>query len=100
MRRAECELLGIPVLQAMTYRRGDAAHWQANPQGLPLMDVPFYLAQAEYAGITDIQVAAAPRAGDEQLEAIGPQADAVVAKALNLVALQRKPAADKRLALW
>ena len=57
MRRAEFERLGIPVLQAMTYRRGDAAHWQANPQGVPLMDVPFYLAQAEYAGVTDIQVA-------------------------------------------
>jgi len=99
-RREEFAALGLPVVQALAYRKGDAAAWAADPQGLPLMDVPFYLAQAEYAGIADIQVAAAPRAGDEQLEAIGPQADAVVAKALNLVALQRKPAADKRLALW
>ncbi|WP_119965076.1 cobaltochelatase subunit CobN [Simplicispira lacusdiani] len=99
-RRAEFERLGIPVLQAMTYRRGDTAHWQANPQGVPLMDVPFYLAQAEYAGVTDIQVASASGAGDAPIAAIPPQADAVVGKALRLVALQRKPNADKRLSVF
>ncbi|HNN17654.1 MAG TPA: cobaltochelatase subunit CobN, partial [Giesbergeria sp.] len=100
MRRAEFERLGIPVLQAMTYRRGDAAHWQANPQGVPLMDVPFYLAQAEYAGVTDIQVASASGAGDAPIATIDAQADAVVGKALRLVALQRKAPADKRLSVF
>lgn len=100
MRRAEFERLGIPVLQAMTYRRGDAAHWQANPQGVPLMDVPFYLAQAEYAGVTDIQVASASGAGDAPITTIAAQADAVVGKALRLVALQRKANADKRLSVF
>ncbi len=100
MRRAEFERLGIPVLQAMTYRRGDTAHWQASPQGVPLMDVPFYLSQAELAGVTDIQVASASGAGDAPIAAIPPQADAVVGKALRLVALQRKPNADKRLSLF
>ena len=61
-RRAEFARLGIPVLQAMPYRRGDEADWAANQQGVALMDVPFYLAQAEYAGVVDIQVAAATRA--------------------------------------
>lgn len=98
-RRKELEALGVPVLQAMAYRRGDAAAWLADPQGVPLNDVPFYLAQAEYAGIADIQVAAATRAGDEQLEPIAAQSAALAAKALRLVALQRKPAADKRVAL-
>lgn len=100
MRRAEFERLGIPVLQAMSYRRGDTAHWQANPQGVPLMDVPFYLAQAEYAGVTDIQVASASGAGDAPIAAIPAQADAVVGKALRLVALQRKQNADKRLSVF
>ena len=100
MRRAEFERLGIPVLQAMTYRRGDTAHWQASPQGVPLMDVPFYLAQAEYAGVTDIQVASASGAGDAPIAAIPAQADAVVNKALRLVALQRKANADKRLSVF
>ena len=99
-RRAEFERLGLPVLQAMTYRRGDTAHWQANPQGVPLMDVPFYLAQAEYAGVTDIQVASASGAGDAPIATIPAQADAVVGKALRLVALQRKPNADKRLSVF
>ncbi|EFX60815.1 hypothetical protein DAPPUDRAFT_341271, partial [Daphnia pulex] len=65
-RRQEFEALGIPVIQAMAYRRGDAAEWAADPQGVQLMDVPFYLAQAEYTGITDIQIAAATRKGDDQ----------------------------------
>ncbi|MBS0390736.1 MAG: cobaltochelatase subunit CobN [Proteobacteria bacterium] len=98
-RRAEFERMGISVIQAMTYRRGDEADWAANPQGIATMDVPFYLAQAEYAGITDIQVASAVRKGDEQILPIAPQAAAVAAKALNLVKLQRKPNADKRVAV-
>ena len=99
-RRTEFEALGLPVIQAMAWRRGDAAQWQADPQGVPLNDVPFYLAQAEYTGIADIQVAMATRAGDEQLVAIEAQAAAVANKALNLVKLQRKPAADKRVAIF
>ncbi|MGB4925052.1 MAG: cobaltochelatase subunit CobN, partial [Giesbergeria sp.] len=99
-RRAEFERLGLPVLQAMPYRRGDEAAWAANPQGVALMDVPFYLAQAEYAGVTDIQVAAATRASDEQIVPIAAQADAVVGKALNLASLQRKQNADKRLSIF
>jgi cobaltochelatase CobN len=99
-RRKEFEALGIPVIQAMPYRRGDAADWAADPHGVSLMDVPFYLAQAEYAGVFDIQIAAATRKADEQIVAIAPQAAAVVGKALKLVALQRKPNAEKRLTVF
>ncbi|HEX5803819.1 MAG TPA: cobaltochelatase subunit CobN [Azospira sp.] len=98
-RRKELEALGIPVIQALTYRKGDEADWRADAQGVPLVDVPFYLAQGEYAGITDAIVAAAQKQGDEQLTAIPAQAAAVVAKALNLVRLQRLPNADKKLAV-
>lgn len=99
-RRSELEKLGIPVVQAMPYRRGDEAAWAADPQGVQLMDVPFYLAQAEYAGVGDIQIAAALRKSDEQIVSIPPQAAAVVAKALNLVRLQRMPNADKKVAVF
>ncbi|MBK1613834.1 cobaltochelatase subunit CobN [Rubrivivax gelatinosus] len=99
-RRAEFEALGVPVLQAMSYRRGDSAAWAADNQGVRIDDVPFYLSQAEYAGVTDIQTVAATRGSDEQVEPIAPQVAAVVAKALNLVKLQRKPAADKRIAVF
>ncbi|PJF46202.1 MAG: cobalt chelatase, partial [Candidatus Thermofonsia Clade 3 bacterium] len=99
-RRALFERLGIPVVQAMPYRKGDAAAWAADPQGVHLMDVPSYLAQPEYAGIADIQIAAATQKEDDRIVAIAPQAAAVVAKALNLVALQRKANADKRVAVF
>ncbi|MFV0679823.1 cobaltochelatase subunit CobN [Ottowia sp.] len=98
-RRSEFTGLGLPVLQATPYRRGDAAAWAADEHGIALMDVPFYLAQPEYAGVTDIQIAAATRQSDDEVVAIGPQAQAVVNKALALIRLQRKPAADKQLAL-
>ncbi len=99
-RRAEFETMGIPVVQAMPYRKGDEAAWMNDPQGIQLMDVPFFLAQAEYAGVTDIQVAAATRAGDEQVVAIAPQAAAVVQKALNLARLQRLPNSEKKLTVF
>ncbi|HRO58199.1 MAG TPA: cobaltochelatase subunit CobN, partial [Burkholderiaceae bacterium] len=99
-RRAEFAALGIPVLQAMPYRGGDAAEWEADEHGVPLTNVPFYLSQSEYAGIVDIQIAAATRKNDDQIVSIAPQAAAVVGKALKLVALQRKPNADKRLAVF
>lgn len=99
-RRAEFERLGIPVVQAMTYRRGDEANWAADPQGVALMDVPFFLAQAEFAGIADIQVASATRKSDDQIAAIAPQAAAVANKALRLVRLQTLPNAEKKLAVF
>lgn len=99
-RRQEFEALGIPVIQAMAYRRGDAADWAADPQGVQLMDVPFYLAQAEYTGITDIQIAAATRKGDDQVEPIAAQSAAVAGKALNLARLQRKAAAERKVAVF
>lgn len=97
-RKREFEALGIPVIQATPYRKGDAADWAADPQGVQLTDVPFYLAQGEYAGIADAMIAAATRKGDEQVIAIPAQAQAVVNKALAMVRLQRTPNADKRVA--
>ncbi len=99
-RRSEFDALGLPVVQAMAYRQGDAEAWRRDPHGIALNDVAFYLAQAELAGITDIQIAAATRRSDQQLAAIAPQAQAVVARALGLVRLQRLPQADKRVAVW
>ncbi len=99
-RRTEFADLGIPVVQAMPYRKGDEAAWAADPQGVALMDVPFYLAQAEYAGVTDIQIAAATRKSDDQIAPIAPQADAVVNKALRLARLQTQANKDKRVTLF
>lgn len=99
-RRVELEALGVPVIQAMAYRRGDAGAWAADPHGVAMMDVPFYFAQAEQAGITDIQVAAATDKSSESLAAIGPQAASMAAKALRLAALRHLPNAKKKLAVF
>lgn len=98
-RRGEFTAFGIPVIQAMPYRKGDADAWRADPQGVALMDVPFYFAQPEYAGVFDIQVAATTRKQDDAVVAIPEQLAAVVGKAIGLASLRRKANADKRLAL-
>lgn len=96
--RKELEKLGIPVLQALAYRRGDEAAWRADPQGLPMIDVPFYLSQGEYAGIIDAMISNA--AGkDGQVVVLPEQTAAVVNKALKLVRLQRLANADKKVAM-
>ncbi|MBW7900439.1 MAG: cobaltochelatase subunit CobN [Rhodocyclaceae bacterium] len=99
-RRQEFDALGLPVIQAMPYRRGDEAAWRADPHGISQMDIPFYMAHAEYAGVTDIQVAAATRRSDDQVTPIDAQVAAVVDKALNLVKLQRLAPADKKVAVF
>jgi cobaltochelatase CobN len=99
-RKKELEALGIPFIQALSYRKGDEADWRADPQGVPLIDVPFFLAQGEYAGIADAIIAGAQKKGDEQLTVIAEQAQAVVSKAVNLVRLQRLPNAEKKLGIF
>lgn len=100
LRKVEFERLGIPVIQAMPYRRGDVDEWMKDVAGVHMMDVPFYLAQSEFAGVVDAMTAAATRKPDGQIVSIPGQVDAVVAKALNLVALQRTRNPDKRVALF
>jgi len=98
-RKAEFEALGVPVLQVMPYRKGDAQAWQDDPQGISLTDVPFYLVQPELAGVIDPMLAAATRKGDGVIESLPAQLDAVADKSLALTTLQRTPNADKRVAI-
>lgn len=98
-KRKELAALGIPVIQALAYRKGDEADWRADPQGIPLSDVPFYLAQAEYAGMMDAVVAQSTHKSDGEVVVIPEQTAAVVGKALNLTRLQRLPNGDKKVAM-
>ena len=95
-RRTEFEKLGIPVIQAMSYRKGNADAWWNDSVGISLMDVPFYLAQPEFAGVHDVIVASAADSND-QLQAIPEQSEAVVGKAL---ALARWPALPMPTKKW
>jgi len=88
---------GVPLLGTQPYRAGNAAAWEASDTGLSLSDVPFYLAQPEAAGAIDPVLVAAHGAQGQEFRLIERQAQAVAAKARRLIALQTKPAADKRL---
>lgn len=98
-RKAEFDALGMPVLQAMPYRAGEEADWQADAQGIEVVDIPFYLAQAEYAGLIDPLVAASTRQADGDILPIDRQLQALVDKALRLARLQRLAPAEVRSAL-
>lgn len=89
--------LDVPVLQTLNYREGDVAAWRAADSGIaPRLVAPF-LAVFENWGMTDPMVIAALQNGE--MTPIPEQVDAVIGKAASLVRLQRKPSADKRLAL-
>src|SRR5690606_35725335 len=77
----------------------DAAAWEADPHGVALMDVPFYLAQAEYAGVADIMIAAATDANTDQVVPIAPQSASVISKALRLAQLKTRKPAEKKVAI-
>lgn len=98
-RRSDFERMDRPVLQLLSYRRGGAADWAADPVGLSLTDVPFYLAQPEYAGATDAQMVAATEQPGDHVQAMPAQLDGMLDKAFNIVRLQRTANVDKRLAM-
>jgi len=99
-RKAEFERLGIPIIQAMPYRKGEQADWEQDPIGVTPMDVPFYLAQPEYAGIVDPLVAAFTRKSDGDVVPIDAQLQSVVNKAAALARLRRVPMAEKKAAVF
>lgn len=98
-RKEEFEQLGIPVLQAMPYRGGEQADWEADPKGLDPQDIPFYLAQPEFAGLIDPLFAAATRKADGDIVSIERQLQAVIDKAMRLARLQRLPHEDVKTAI-
>ncbi|RIX49603.1 MAG: cobaltochelatase subunit CobN [Rhodocyclales bacterium GT-UBC] len=99
-RRSELAKLGIPVIQALAYRKGDEAAWRGDPQGLPLIDIPFYLAQGEYAGIIDPVITNTTRKPDGETHVLAEQTAAVTNKALRLVRLQRLANGEKKIAVF
>ena len=99
-RKKEFESLKIPVLQALYYRKGDEKTWKNDSHGIDFTTIPYYLAQQEYAGVTDIQIAAAINKDDDQIVSIKPQLQALVQKAFNLVKLQTMENKDKKISLF
>jgi len=86
-----------PLLITQPIRSADTAQWEADTQGIPSSDVPFYLAQPEGAGGIDPMVVVAHGEQGRTVELIERQAQAVVDKAARLVRLQTRPHAAQQL---
>ncbi|KLI98003.1 cobaltochelatase subunit CobN [Luteimonas sp. FCS-9] len=96
LRRAEFEVLDVPVLQALTWRQGDAAQWRAAASGLAPPLVPTFLAVPEGWGAADPLVVAAVADGVQT--PIPEQVGLLATRLARTAALRRTPAADKRIA--
>lgn len=96
-RAVEFARIGVPVLQAISYREGGAARWAASASGMTQGLVAPFLALPETWGVSDPMVVDAVENG---VPAPMPQqVEALVGKVAKLAALRRKPANQKQLAL-
>jgi cobaltochelatase CobN len=96
-RSAEFLNLDIPVIQTVGFREGGRREWAAAKSGIPARTAAVFLAGPESWGMIDPMVLTAVEEGAEV--PIPAQLDALVGKLKSLVALRRKPAAMKHVAL-
>lgn len=97
-RKAEHQTLGIPIIQTLSYREGDRAAYLNDKAGVSSFFLPFQLTTPEYIGLMDPMLIHANEHGE--WVPIPEQADAVIGKAFNLIALQRKPNAEKKVVVF
>lgn len=96
-RSAEFLGLDIPVIQTVGFRDGGPPEWAAAASGIPARTAAVFLAGPEGWGMIDPIVLTAVEDGAEV--PLPAQTDALVGKLKRLVALRRKSAAEKRLAM-
>ncbi|SIT84457.1 cobaltochelatase subunit CobN [Pontibaca methylaminivorans] len=89
--------MDIPVIQTLGYRDGSIADFRQAQSGVGQGAAAIFLAGAEVWGASDPLVLMAVENGEEVV--IPEQLDALTAKLRGIAALQRKPDAEKRLAL-
>jgi len=96
-RSAEFLDLDMPVIQTTGFREGGRREWASAASGIPMRTAAAFLAGPESWGMSDPIVLTAVE--DGAAVALPAQVDALVGKLVRLVALRRKPAAEKQLAL-
>ncbi len=97
-RKAWHQVMGVPVINMLSYRHGSRADYLADKAGVSSFNLPFSLTNAEYIGLQDPVVVSANEGGE--LVPMPEQMDLLLGKAINLAKLQRQNNADKRLALF
>ncbi|NVJ70579.1 MAG: cobaltochelatase subunit CobN [Alphaproteobacteria bacterium] len=99
-RKVEFERLGVPVMQALTYRDGDQATWEADSQGISAGMTPFVLVLPESAGVIDPVIVAAINEENDRAEVIDYQMDHLVSRAIKYAALKHKENSEKKLTVF
>jgi cobaltochelatase CobN len=101
----DLERYGVPVLNLMTTRES-AAEWKENPRGLPPGQLTYQVVAPERMGANEpILVATTEKTikpdGSEVLrtQPVAERVEAVVKRARRWLVLQKKPNAEKRIAL-
>ncbi|MGO2365844.1 MAG: cobaltochelatase subunit CobN [Pseudoalteromonas sp.] len=96
-RKSEFLQLGVPVLQALTYRNGSKQEWLSSSEGLAASTAATLMAVPESWGMTDPVVIAAMHNGETKL--VDEQVSLLLGKLNALVRLQKTENKDKKLAL-
>lgn len=92
---------GVPVLNGLVTRE-TAEEWRANKKGLPPDRMAAHLSFPERAGMTAPTLVATTETSPQGIQTAQPVASgmaAIVDRAQRMLALQDKPASDKRVAL-
>ncbi len=96
-RSAEFLDIDIPVIQTLGFREGGPAAWSKAMSGIPARTAAVFLAGPESWGMSDPLVLSAVENGAEVI--LPAQLDALMGKLKRLVALRRKKAPEKHLAI-
>lgn len=97
--RAQAAKIGLPILQALTYSKGDVAAWRADKEGLTPTQLPMHMVMPEIIGYADPLIVAAYDKDTRNMVVIPEQIESLAAKAAAMVRLGTVPNADKRLAV-
>lgn len=98
-RKAELDVIGVPVLQTLPALGVNAKQWKASSDGLALADISYYYASSELAGMVDPVLISARNQANGLLEPVTEQINAVAQKAAAICRLQRSQPAQRRVAM-
>mgnify|MGYP001602269832 CR=1 FL=1 len=97
-RRGEFEKIGVPVLHAINYTKGDEAAFEQDNAGISPTLTPFFLVMPEDTGSADPTIIAAKKDGAKVV--MKAQLNALVERAYNHARLAITPNINKKVATF
>lgn len=96
-RKEEFGILGVPIIQALTYFDGDQKQWEESKQGISPGMMSFTLVLPETAGVIDPIIIGAVDHTTGRTEIIDYQLQFLVDRVLRYAALTQIPNSEKKL---